>query len=322
MSSNKHKDFVILSEMLATFPDFTPITLEDKEDYRKLMAEYPPISDIEFATLHIWWNLESKLAASSLNGNLILHYSQPFDRENSGYCLIGTQLIDETIEAVFDYLRHEHKPVKLVHVPEFVIKNVKQPEKWLIEEEPDYHEYILDSRALATLEGHDHWRTRGKIKRFLREVEGRQVEVRSEELTSQESKDDLLRKIIEWESTRKSTNDTERTEHEAIKKTLAHATHLDIENISLYIDGKLHGVAFYHKSADNKYFIIHHIKVDYGVHRIFDYMTHMLATHAKDNAVDFINMEMDLGIASLREHKLGLRPVDFFRKYTVKPARS
>ncbi|MEK7599708.1 MAG: phosphatidylglycerol lysyltransferase domain-containing protein [Patescibacteria group bacterium] len=306
--------------MISAFPDFSPLTLDDKDMYDSLVAKYPIYSDISFSTLHIWWNLEDKLKISSLNNNLVFRYSQPFEPEDNGYCLVGKHEVDESIETVFKFLRGQHMAVRLVHVPEFVVDAIKDKARFEITEEPDYHEYILDSHALSVLEGRDHWRNRGKIKRFLREVEGRQIEIRSLELSSNEVKQDLIQNILKWEKTRNKSNDPERTESQAILNTINHAGKLNVENLSLYIDGVLNAVVLYHKSQDGKYFVIHHIKVDYSTPRIFDYMTHVLATKAKDDAVAFLNMEMDLGIESLREHKLGLRPVDFVKKYTISPA--
>src|SRR5690349_11349481 len=105
--------------MLPDFPDFMPLTLDHKDMYNQLVAEYPPFSDISFTNLHIWWNLDGKLAASHLNSNLVLNYSLPFDSDHSGYGLIGTNKIDESLQAIFDELKKRGLPVRAVNVPEF-----------------------------------------------------------------------------------------------------------------------------------------------------------------------------------------------------------
>jgi hypothetical protein len=313
---------LILEEMLPIFPQFAPLTIDDRERYEALIHEFPPFSDISFATLHIWWNLEGQLKFSTINQNLLIDYSLPFDEKNSGYSIIGQHLLDESIQTIFEYLRSAQKPLRLVHVPEFVAKKLGQPENFTLEEEIDYNEYILDSRALASLEGSDHGKTRRKVNRFLREVEERKVEILPLDLSSPESREQLFQAIIAWENNQTSDNDPARTEHAALKQTLAHAASLGIEHLGLYIDDKLHAVILYHRSHDNKYFILNHLKVDYSIPYIFDYMTHHIANKAVENNIDFLNMEMDLGIENLRRHKTGLRPVDFFRKYTVTPAES
>lgn len=305
--------------MFALFPTFTPLSLEDKEEYNRFVADFPPYSDLSFITLHIWWNLDEKLRVSLLNDNLIISYDLPFDEANSGYSLVGKHAIDESIETIFDQLRHENKPVKLVHVPEFVAKAIKKPEKFELTEEQDYNEYILDSHAMAKLEGGEHGRTRRKVGRFLREVEGRKIETKALDLDSEESKDQIFQAIKHWNNLYPNANDPENTEHQAITKTLTHASTLGIRGMGLYIDEELYAVILYHKPASGQHYIVHHHKANYSVPRIVDYTTQQIANQALEENVPFINLEMDLGIAGLREHKQGLKPVDFFRKFTIIP---
>jgi hypothetical protein len=306
--------------VLPIFPDFGPLLLDHKEDYDRLIAEYPPYSDISFATLQIWWNLEGKLELSRLNDNFVIHYLLPFDAQNSGYSLIGDRQVDESIRAIFEYQRQHDEPERLVHVPDFAVKEIEHPEAFKLEEELDYNEYILDSHALASLQDPAHGRTRRKVGRFLREVEDRKVELKQLDLSSQEAQDALFDAIVSWEHESASTNDPDNTEHHALKRTLAHASHLGIQHMGLYIDDKLYGIVLYHRPNDKHYFVMHHLKVDYSIPYIFDYMTHRIADKAVQEDVAFLNMEMDLGLERLRQHKMGLRPVEFFRKYTVTPA--
>lgn len=307
--------------MLSAFPDFAPLVLDHKEDYERLVQEYPPFSDISFATLHIWWNLEGKLQLSILNGNVIINYHLPFDSENSGLSIVGKHSLEATFLVLFEYLRKKGKPVKLVHVPEFVIKQLRHLDWLQLEEEIDYNEYILDSKGLANLEGASYGRVRRKVNRFLREVEDREVEIRELDLLSPDTRDELFRAITEWEKDQPSKNDRQHIEHQAIKQTLDHAEHFGIRHMGLYIDNKLHAIVLYHQAHDNNHFILHHLKVDYSIPYIFDYVTHRIADKAAQEGINFLNMEMDLGIDNLRQHKMGLRPVEFFRKYTVRPAK-
>lgn len=305
--------------MIPIFPDFAPLTLDHKEDYERLVSLYPPFSDISFATLHIWWNLEGKLKLCALNGNVVINYHLPFDSENSGFSLIGKHDLEASILALFDYLRREHHPMRLVHVPDFVVKEIKHRDWLNFEEELDYNEYILDAKGLASLEDALHGRTRRKVKRFLREIEDRKMEIRELNLSSVEEQEKLFEAILLWEAEHPSKNDPEHTEHKAIKKTLSQAKHFGIRHLGLYVDDSLHAIVLYHQASDNNHFILHHLKVDYSIPYIFDYMTHRIASKAVQEGIDFLNMEMDLGIESLRNHKMGLRPVDFFRKYTITP---
>jgi hypothetical protein len=298
---------------------FAKLSLEDKEDYNKLIRGFPPFSDISFTNLHIWWNLDGRLSASILNQNLVLNYRLPFDKENSGYGLVGNHNIDESIQTIFVYLRQQGKPVKLVHIPEFVVEKITDISKLDIVEELDFHEYIMSSQDLARLEGSGHAYNRKKVKRFIRETQNKKIQIKSLGLSSEENTHLILASFHDWQKKFADKNDPKRTENLAIERTLTHSQALETKNLCLFIDGKLSGFALYHLTIDKQYYIVNHLKVDYSIPRMYDYLTNQLAIKAADENVPFLNIEMDLGIEGLREHKMGLRPIRFNKKYTVKP---
>ena len=305
--------------MFPDFPNFVPVSLDDKERYNQLVADYPPFADISFTNLHIWWNLGGKLGACLLNSNLVLNYDLPFDRPNSGWGLIGNDRIDESIQTIFDYLKVHHRRPKIVHMPEFTLERIKDSSGLKITEESDFHEYIMSSRQLAELEGADHSRSRRKVNRFLRETGDAEVEVKSLDLTSAENRKMLTSVVKEWHQKYASPNDPERLEEQALERTLTHSPVLGTLNLCVFIDGQLHGLSLYHPTPDGQHYIINHMRVDYRYPHIFDYVTQQVAQSAVDHNVPFLNMEMDLGMEGLRRHKMGLRPVKFYKKFTVEP---
>lgn len=306
--------------MLPAFPHFKALSLDDKAEYDKLVAEYPPFSDISFATLHIWWNLEGQLRLSQLHGNLVIDYQLSTDPENSGLSLIGKSRLEESIQAIFSFLKSEGRPVKLVHVPEFVIKEIGSRLGLDLTEELNYNEYILDSHGLASLESALHGRTRRKVGRFMRAIEDREVEIKELDLSSDEVRRQVWESIQSWAQAFPSATDPRLVEHEAIQKSLDNSQELGVQSLGLYLDGQLYAVILYHAAHDSNHYILNHLKVDYSIPYIFDYMIHHVAGKASKEGIDFLNMEMDLGIESLRHHKMRLRPINFFRKYTITPA--
>lgn len=114
------------------FPDFTKLTLADKSRYEAEIADFPPFSDISFATLMIWWNTLDSCAVAKLNDNLVISYWLPGDEAKSGLSLIGRNKVDESMCTILDYLEAEGKAQKLVHVPEFVLSAIKYPEYLLL----------------------------------------------------------------------------------------------------------------------------------------------------------------------------------------------
>jgi hypothetical protein len=303
---------------VANFPDFQNLELDDRQEYEELTSQLEPVSDISFSTLQIWWNFEKKLAISNLLGNVVINYYQPFDAENSGMTLAGDEKVNEAAEHLMDYLASTGSPRKLIHVPEFTAKELDQ-EKFDLVEEPDYNEYVLDTEALCKLEGGDFSRLRRKVNRFLRESEGKEISVTKLNLADPTVQESVFESIKHWEEKSGKDNDPEHTEHAAIQNTLRFVSEFGIENLCIYVDGQLGAVAFYEPTADGQYYIVHHLKVDYEHMHIFEYMTHQLALKAQENHVPFLNYEMDLGLPSLRQFKQGLRPVRYFKKFTVYP---
>src|SRR5438552_6672566 len=99
--------------MFKTFPAFSRLTLADKDEYEKLINDYPAISDLAFPTLMLWWNHLDCLGISMLNGNIVISYWSPTEQNDTGLCLIGTSQVDESICAIFDHLREKEEPVLL-----------------------------------------------------------------------------------------------------------------------------------------------------------------------------------------------------------------
>ncbi len=276
------------------------------------------MSDISFASLQIWWNLDDKLTVSDLNGNMVISYNQPLEIQDSGLGLVGTYKIDESIKIIFKELKAQNKQAKLMHIAEFVVSAIKYPDQFEIEEQQDDNEYVLNSHELAELKGSSHARLRQQISRFLREVGGRELQTKELNLSDERTRQEVFAAIAGWSEKFKTENDPEFEEKLAIEKTLNNYDMLGMKNLCVYVGGKLMAVLLYHQSANKNYYIANHLKVDYSLSNIFDYAFNQLAKVAVSNGVEFINIEMDLGLEGLRKHKKGLRPVSFFKKYSIK----
>lgn len=304
--------------MLPKFPLFKALDIDDKAIYEELIKDFPPYSDITFSTLQIWWNLERQLEFTILDNNIVIKYYLPFDELNSGLSVIGTYNVDSAFQAIFSYLHEQKRPMRLVHVPEFVVESIKNKSNYDIDEESDYNEYILDPVGLSELQGSRHAKIRTQLNRFGRETQNNNIEIRPINLADSVERTDLYSKIIEWEDKQKSNNDPDHTERDALKRSLHNSEKLGTKNFGLYSDGELRAVLVYHETHDKNAYIINHIKVDYSIPYIYDYMVHHLAKIAHANKIDHLNIEMDLGIENLRRHKSDFQPIHFLKKYTIR----
>lgn len=302
--------------MLAQFPNFSKLHLEDREAYESLVSDLPKMSDLSFSTLMIWWNLDGNLKASSLYDNLVLSYHLPNDPTNSGLCLVGVNKVQESLEAIKRYLEDQGQALRLVHVPELVAEQIRGIEGYSVERERDYDEYIIPATNFYPLEQAPS-DLRYKVRKFLRSVEGENVEVVELDLSKIDVRQEVTRSILEWHRRSSISNRSDDIEMAAIQVSLSHAAVLGVRNRAIYINNNLCGFVTFQVTSDNKYLIGNHMKVDRVYPRLVDYLEYVVAAVAYEIDVPYLNIEMDLGIPGLRQHKSELRPVDFFRKYSV-----
>jgi hypothetical protein len=307
--------------MIPAFPLSTALNFSTKKAYDRLVSEYPPLSDLSFATLMVWWNLSKNLQISQLNGNLVIWYELPGDVKNSGLSLIGIKSIEDSISVLLAWQAVHGQPARLVHVPEFVVASLSNQDHFFIERERDYDEYIIAADSIFPLTNacHD---MRRKIKKFIANAGEENISLDVLDLSLSDNKQYLLQSTHDWWNDFGAANDLERIEGHAMEISIGLSEELGMKNLCLNVNGSLEGFALYQITHDRKYIILNHLKVRYKLPRIFDFLTYAVAQIAAEQGIDYINMEMDLGIPGLRQHKTELRPIGFFRKYTVVPLGS
>lgn len=307
--------------MFANYPNFSNLNQSNRTEFEKLISKYPPISDLSYSTLMIWWNFTNDMSISVMGSNLILLYRFPREDINSGHSFIGTEDIDKSIELIYHNLVLNKELQKLVHVPEFVVKSIKNPNRFNITEEEDYNEYLYRSDELKSLQNPSLSRTRRKVNRFIREAGAQNIKVTSIDLNQQQNQHLLINNFLKWNLSSDNHNDPYGDEVKALNISIVKSDELEVRNLCIYVNDILHGFALYHISHDGQYYIVHHIKVQNELPHVFDYAIHQLAILANKDNIPYINLEMDLGIEGLRRYKNGLRPVGFFKKYTITPAK-
>lgn len=300
-----------------TFPEFSKLKLADKDAYEALIAQYPPISDISFATLMLWWNPLGDLAVSLLNGNLIISYWLPGGEKMSGLSLVGTNKVDESICTVLDHQQERGDQAQLVHVPEFVLSYLEHPEMFRFEGERDLDEYVLALSKFYPLNHLISYR-RLRVRRFLTKVAERRVSVRQVDLTQHVNQRLLLGSVACWPK-QGTINEQSQLAVDALQMALAESEALGVENICLFIDDTLHAFALYQQPADKRYIIFNQAKMSYGLPYLFDYMVYVFARWFTERGISYVNLDVDYNVPMLRMVKLALGPENFFRKYTIKP---
>lgn len=305
--------------MFTAFPEFSSLDIAHKDAYDKVISTYPPLSDLSFTTLMMWWNLDDALGVSSLNGNILFSYSAPDDAASSGISLAGTTDVDETIEIVFAELARQGLEKRLVHVPDFVIAEIRSKDKFQIIEERDYDEYVLPVKSLYPLVNIPEHTTRRKISKFVREAGGEEnIRVASLDMERSDNRELLIECYKRWPA--KSTHGGDQDwELAVIRKALENAQAWGIYNKCLFVKGEMVAFVLYQISAAGSCMILNHLRVNYAVPYAFIYMIYVCAAEAATMGVASVNMEMDLGIPGLRFFKSHIAPFNLLRKYTILP---
>lgn len=303
--------------MFKTFPEFSKLTLDDREEYEAFIKDLPPIGDAMFAGLMTWWNPLGHMSVSVLNNNLVVPYWLPGDDKHSGLSLLGTNKVDESFCTIFDHLRDGEEDPRLVNVPEFVISSVRYPEMFSFRGERCRDEYVLSASQYFPLKNINGFR-RHKVERILSEIGEDKIVVKSLDLHDRGQRDMLLDAALRWQA--KNINNYGKLEIEAIKAAINHSEVLGSENVCLFVDGQLHGFVLYAVPTDKRYINVHCVKATNKNALGFELMAYAFAKWFTDRGVMYVNVNADYGLMRLRMFMLTLGPVNFFRKYIVEPA--
>jgi len=303
--------------MVAEFPVFSKVTLEDKSFFDEFNAQFPPYADWAFGTLMTWWNAFDDLEASRLSGNLVIKSSYLSMGKVPMLVLLGNRNIDSAMATLFAYQAQHNMRQELLSIPRYTIEAISDPQRYHIVEDPDTSEYIFSAKMHATLEGSEMAHVRWRVSQFNRSMEGHQVEIRSIPLEALPAKLLLINNLHTWQQGIYK-NDNERIEGAVIDRALVIAEDIGLHSLCLFIDKELEGFALY-KLLPEKHANVNHVKVSYRYPNIFRYMLNILATHLQDEGINFLNGEQDLGIEGLRIYKSSLRPVHQLKKYNIYP---
>lgn len=303
--------------MFKTFPQFTKLTLADKEEYESYVKDFPPICDVTYASSIIWWGTLGGFAASVLNDNLVLSYWLPGDDEHSGLSLIGTTDVDQSICAIFDYLRERGEAPKLVNVPDFVVNSLRYPEIFNFKVGRGNDEYLISLARFAQIEYMPQY-MRFRARRFMRQVGKQHIELQEIDLGALRNRQLLFDMAARWPL--RGINNIHKLEREVLPTAINHAEALDIQAVGLYVSGQLEAYCLYIPTSDIDHVIISHARANYDMPYIFDYIVHAFSRYLMDRGHKYINLHADSGSQKMRALKLALKPENFFRKYTIEPA--
>ncbi len=307
----------VTAHVFKTFPEFSTLTLADRDQYNDLIADFPPISSITFSELMTWWSPLDNCKVAQLNGNLIISYWIPSDEKASGLCVIGTKKIDSTICEILDYQKAHNQEPKIVHLPEFVINTMSYPDLYKFTPERSFDECVIPVAKYAKLSDMTQTK-RSMIRRFLLGSGDSRITFKQFDLSQQENKEYLFSLHKQWEHKGK-LNNIGQQEKDYMFETIRRAEELECENICLYINGEIQSFLIYRLSDTPGYAFISLARFSYARPFMFEFCVYEYAKWFAMEGIKFVNIDSDLDQMTLRVIKLSLGPLNFFRKYTIEP---
>jgi len=314
--TNNNQTAVTNKPVFKQFPQFTRLTFKNKNQYEALVEAFPSISDVSFVTLKLWWDDLDNAQVALLNDNLVIAYWMHGDEELSGLSLIGTSNTDQSICTIFDYLRTKDRQVRLINVPEFVMRNIDHPELFRFDASLRDDEYIIEVSRLADIKKMPVYQ-RSKIKHFMKNTSKYQINTVELDLANPENRLKLINKFSSWP--KKGFNAVGALETEIMLLAIKQSKDLGIKNLCLIVDGELQAFVLYNVMHDLKHVVAQHARINYGIRGLFEYVAHAFGLEMQKQGVEFMNLHSDVGLIRLRALKLALQPTGFNRKFTIEP---
>lgn len=279
-----------------TFPEFSELKLSDRDAYNKLIAKYPPISEISFSTLMTWWSALDNCKISLLNDNVVISYWLPGDEKNSGLSLVGTNKIDESICEIFDHLKAKGQECKLVHVPEFTLANINYPDMYRCKQEPNYAESIIPIKPYASLENNSLF-MKAKVGSFLRATKKERVDLISVDLNDPDNKDSVIDHYFEWKNKKHIlvANKLPSYAESAFLDTINHSDYLNLEVLSIFVDDDMHSFTVLETSKDKNYKIVKYSGFSCEIPGLYEYSRYLLAKKFSEEKAEYVNMVIHIG---------------------------
>jgi hypothetical protein len=171
-------------------------------------------------------------------------------------------------------------------------------------------DYLFSVEKLAFYPGRHLSKKRNLVQQLLR-----QHDIESLKLDSVHKKD-ALKILNDWQIEHGQVE----TDYFSCQEAIELLEKLELEGILLYVDGIPAGFVI-GEYLTSKCFVIHFAKANANIHGLYQYL-YQYQSKLLLNVMDWINLEQDLGIPSLRQAKHSYLPDRMLHKYriNIKPA--
>ncbi|CAN5126649.1 phosphatidylglycerol lysyltransferase domain-containing protein [soil metagenome] len=294
--------------MIATFPYFSKLDIDHKEEMTTFTRNFEPYSDFSFVNLFSW-NVDGTAEIAWLNDNIVIKLPDYLQKGKYIYSIIGIHNMDESIEQLLAFAP------RLDLVPQFILNNLVSPEKYAIAENRDSFDYVYKVDDLAQLPGGAYKKKRHRVHQTLESLGDRLEFFTTAKMTS-ELRLEMLDVLKRWQVQTDQPREKIELEDIAITRLFDHFDLFELQITACRIDGKLQGFSI-HEVLDEAFSICHFEKTITSEYDGIGVVLINEAAKALAGKSVLVNWEQDLGLPGLKKSKLSYCPVKYQRKYWI-----
>lgn len=294
-------------------PDFRRPTIEDREIITSYFEKYPSRNcDRTFANIYLW--------ARHYNVEFAEYKSTLLFRDNSsGYGYAFPAGADEDVRAVIPELEAwsaaAGEPFTMYGIGPGQFEKLEEwfPERYEIEYERDYADYVYEAEKLATLSGKKLHSKRNHINKFKALHEG----AWSYEPLGDENQEECFQMALHWRNLNGCEEDEEKNAEMCVTlNSLRLFKELKQTGGILRVDGKIAAFTI-GEPVNEDTFVVHIEKAYADVDGAYPMINQQFVEHEILGRYRYVNREDDAGMEGLRKAKLSYKPVFLLDKGIV-----
>lgn len=293
--------------------NFKPIELEDKPLFDLAFhRRYYENSWFTFTNLLVWrnnystsWALQDESLYVRLQANGLIYFLPAFTPPGKSFAQAVDAAVTESLSRGEAFLMKGLSPAMCAEVQEM------WPDRFLMEPQRDYFDYLYRAEDLRTLAGRKYHSKRNFVNRFRSE----HADWQYEPLTT-DSGEDCLQVAAAWCENRDcDASAVLGNEYRAIEEALQHFDLLGLRGGIIRLNGR--PVAFsFGEALNTDTVVIHMEKADPAIQGLYAMINQECCRQAWGD-VEYINREEDMGEEGLRKAKDSYYPVRLVEKYKI-----
>jgi hypothetical protein len=291
------------------FDDFQPVSLQDKDSFRRIQQKYPPVHSDNTFTNMVCWNHYAHYRYALVERTPVI--ATTIGKDTSFRILPGPKRQD-ILKPVLKLAAREGGEHAFYLFGEEMKKEFERRYPSITTyPDRDFFDYVYTTADLAVLSGKKYLSIRRHLNRFRSKCRYEVEAISGDNLGEVK---EFLEKWCVWKGC--DENPVLGYEKEAVLFAMDHFLALDLSGLLIRIDERVSAMAVY-EMLNRDTAVVHFEKALPDCPGIYKGINQETAKEIQDEA-RYINRESDLGVAGLREAKLRYHPHHFVEVYYVK----